>query len=55
MSLKDEVISGVTDMSNYVAGISPTYNKQWADYYLNYGKAEADKVVARINSELKLL
>lgn len=54
MSLKDEVIGGVTDMSNYVAGISPTYNKQWADYYLNYGKAEADKVVSRINSELKL-
>lgn len=54
MALKDEVIGGVTDMSNYVAGISPTYNKQWADYYLNYGKAEADKVVSRINSELKL-
>lgn len=54
MALKDEVIGGVTDMSNYVAGITPTYNKQWADYYLNYGKAEADKVVSRINSELKL-
>jgi yadA domain-containing protein len=54
MALKDEVISGVADMSNYVAGITPTYNKQWADYYLNYGKAEADKVVARINNELKL-
>lgn len=54
MALKDEVIGGVTDMSNYVAGITPTYNKQWADYYLNYGKAEADKVVSRINNELKL-
>ena len=54
MALKDEVVSNVTDMSNYVAGITPTYNKQWADYYLNYGKAEADKVVARINNELKL-
>lgn len=54
MSLKDEVLGGVNDMSNFIAGITPTYNKEWADYYLNYGKTEADKVVSRINNELKL-
>lgn len=54
MDLKNEVIDGTSDMSNFIAGITPTYNKQWADYYLNYGKAEADKVVSRINNELKL-
>ena len=54
MSLKDEVLGGVNDMSNFIAGITPTYNKQWADYYLNYGRTEADKVVSRINNELKL-
>jgi hypothetical protein len=54
MDLKNEVINGATDMSNFIAGITPTYNKQWADYYLNYGKTEADKVVSRINNELKL-
>ena len=54
MSLKDEVLGGVNDMSNFIAGITPTYNKEWADYYLNYGKAESDKIVSRINNELKL-
>ena len=54
MSLKDEVLGGVNDMSNFIAGITPTYNKEWADYYLNYGKTESDKVVSRINNELKL-
>lgn len=54
MSLKNEVIDGVSDMSNFIAGITPTYNKEWADYYLNYGKAESDKIVSRINNELKL-
>ena len=54
MSLKNEVINGVGDMSNFIAGITPTYNKEWADYYLNYGKTESDKVVSRINNELKL-
>lgn len=54
MDLKNEVIDGTSDMTNFIAGIKPTYNKQWADYYLNYGRAEADKVVSRINNELKL-
>ena len=54
MSLKNEVIDGVNDMSNFIAGITPTYNKEWADYYLNYGKTESDKIVSRINNELKL-
>ena len=54
MSLKNEVIDGVNDMNNFIAGITPTYNKEWADYYLNYGKTESDKVVSRINNELKL-
>lgn len=54
MDLKNEVIDGASDMTNFIAGITPTYNKQWADYYLNYGKAESDKVVSRINNELKL-
>ena len=54
MSLKNEVIDGVSDMSNFIAGITPTYNKEWADYYLNYGKTESDKIVSRINNELKL-
>ena len=54
MSLKDEILGGVNDMSNFIAGITPTYNKEWADYYLNYGKTESDKVVSRINNELKL-
>ncbi len=54
MSLKNEVIDGVSDMTNFIASITPTYNKEWADYYLNYGKAESDKIVSRINNELKL-
>lgn len=54
MALKNEVIEGTNDMTNFIAGITPTYNKEWADYYLNYGKTEADAMVARINSELKL-
>lgn len=54
MALKNEVIDGIGDMNNFIAGITPTYNKEWADYYLNYGKAESDKVVSRINNELKL-
>ncbi|MCQ9328420.1 YadA-like family protein [Pelistega suis] len=54
MALKNEVIEGTNDMTNFIAGITPTYNKEWADYYLNYGKTEADAMIARINSELKL-
>ena len=54
MSLKNEVVDGVSDMTNFIASITPTYNKEWADYYLNYGKAESDKIVSRINNELKL-
>lgn len=54
MALKNEVIEGINDMTNFIAGITPTYNKEWADYYLNYGKTEADAMITRINSELKL-
>ena len=54
MALKNEVIEGSNDMTNFIAGITPTYNKEWADYYLYYGKTEADAMIARINSELKL-
>ncbi|VTU08230.1 Uncharacterised protein [Actinobacillus porcinus] len=54
MALKNEAIDDTNDITNFIAGITSTYNKEWADYYLYYGKAKADAIVARINSELKL-
>lgn len=54
MSLKSEVLDGVSDKTNFGMGIELVYNKEWADYYLYYAKDEADAMIKRINSELKL-
>ncbi|PJG83043.1 YadA-like family protein [Caviibacterium pharyngocola] len=54
MNLKAEILDGTNDMTNFMAGIELQYNDEWANYYLFYGKEEADKYIKRINAELKL-
>lgn len=54
MNLKSVVIDGIADKTNFGMGIELEYNKEWADYYLYYAKNEADAMISRINSELKL-
>ncbi|MDO4697165.1 MAG: hypothetical protein Q4A60_00570, partial [Pasteurellaceae bacterium] len=46
------LLSGISDITNFFAGIEPTYNLEHANRYLNYGKNEANAVIARIRNEL---
>ena len=54
MSLKTNILDEISDATNFGMGIELSYNKEWSDYYLFYAKDEADKLISRINSELKL-
>ena len=53
LKLSSEILAGTSDMTNFVQGMKLTYTDK-AREYVNYGKAEADAKIARINNELKL-
>ena len=53
LKLNSEILAGTSDMTNFLQGMKLTYTDK-AREYLNYGKAEADAKIARINNELKL-
>lgn len=54
ITLKKELFDGMMDRNNFFATIELTYNKENADYYLNYAKPEFDAAIKRINNELRL-
>lgn len=54
MSLRNEILEGINDKTNFGMGIELEYNKEWADYYLYYGKEKADHDINRMNNELRL-
>lgn len=51
--LRQQLLDGVDDPENYMMGIKVKYTPK-AKEYLEYGKAEADQKIDRINKELKL-
>ena len=53
LKLNSEILAGTSDMTNFLQGMKLTYTDK-AREYVNYGKAEADAKIARINNELKL-
>lgn len=54
MNLKQQILDGTQDKTNFGMGMELVLNQVNADYYLNYANDEAQRTIARINSELKL-
>ncbi|OOS00863.1 hypothetical protein B0187_00800 [Haemophilus paracuniculus] len=54
MNLKQQILDGTQDKTNFGMGMELVLNQTNADYYLNYANDEAQRTIARINSELKL-
>lgn len=54
MTVKQQVLDGVQDKTNFAMGMELVLNQDKAEMYLNYANDEAQRTIARINSELKL-
>lgn len=54
MELRSQILEGTKDMTNFMAGMDLKFNKENVEHYLFYAKPEADAMIKRINSELKL-
>ena len=53
LAIKSEVVEGMKDMSNFLAGIELVYTDH-AREYLEYGKDEADQLINEALNELRL-
>lgn len=51
---KGKVLEKIPDQTNFFIGNPVPIDKKWAKYWVEYNKPEYDRMIARINRELKL-